>query len=119
MGFRMIAKPPLIQKDSEISYQIRLGLFRIRWRTKIIKWEPHTSFVDIQQQGPYSLWQHEHLVHPAEGNTSYMEDIVVYRVPMGILGKLVHKLIVKRILIRIFNYRRRVIGFRFGQWNMT
>jgi hypothetical protein len=43
-----------------------------------------------------------------------MEDRVLYAVPFGWLGRLVHRWIVAPMLGRIFAFRRQAIGLRFG-----
>jgi len=43
-----------------------------------------------------------------------MEDKVFYRVPGWVIGRVVHKYLIKNMLIRIFSYRRKVIQMRFG-----
>jgi ligand-binding SRPBCC domain-containing protein len=42
-----------------------------------------------------------------------IEDVVEYRMPVGLLGRIAHALFVRRQLRRIFDYRARVIGERF------
>ena len=45
-----------------------------------------------------------------------MEDIVDYKVPMGILGQLVHPILVKPKLEEIFEYRRKKLIELFGEF---
>ena len=45
-----------------------------------------------------------------------MEDIVDYKVPMGILGQLVHPIMVKPKLQEIFNFRRKKLIEMFGEF---
>jgi hypothetical protein len=45
-------------------------------------------------------------------------DRVVYRLPFSFLGRLTHAAIVRRQLIEIFRFRRRVIGEHLG-WART
>jgi hypothetical protein len=42
------------------------------------------------------------------------EDRVIYKVPVPLLGRAVNALVVRRQLLDIFRYRRRVIGERLG-----
>ena len=111
MRFRIINMPVQIDKDSRISYKISLGfgILSLRWTTRILDWNPDESFTDVQEKGPYNLWFHQHRVIGTDKGTSIMEDRVIYSVPLGILGKLTHMVFIKGILIRIFNYRRKVI----------
>jgi len=43
-----------------------------------------------------------------------MTDRVTYALPFGVVGRLVHRLVVRRRLEYIFAYRRRVIAKIFG-----
>jgi ligand-binding SRPBCC domain-containing protein len=96
-------------KGARVDYQIRwLGL-RLIWKTLITEYEPPRFFVDQQIAGPYALWRHEHTVDPASGGT-LIGDRVDYALPLGWLGRLAHRLLVRRQLEAIFHYRRRAIG---------
>ena len=45
-----------------------------------------------------------------------MEDIVDYKVPFGIVGQLVHPILVKPKLDEIFDYRRKKLIELFGEF---
>jgi hypothetical protein len=45
-----------------------------------------------------------------------MEDIVDYKVPFGIIGQLVHPILVKPKLDEIFDYRRKKLIELFGEF---
>ncbi|UZO80173.1 SRPBCC family protein [Aquimarina sp. ERC-38] len=86
---------------------------KVKWVTKIIHVEPLKYFVDEQLYGPYALWHHKHFIHPIPGGV-LMEDIIDYKVPFGILGQLVHPLLVKPKLDDIFDYRKKALIDLFG-----
>ena len=44
-----------------------------------------------------------------------MKDIVLYRLPLGPLGRLAHFLFVRRTLKRIFSYRRDALADLMGE----
>ena len=72
--------PVIINKDSLITYRIKLFYIPMRWKTKITDWEPPHRFTDVQLKGPYKTWIHEHRFI-AQGNKTKMTDIVHYEVP--------------------------------------
>ena len=76
----------------------------IRWRTEITCWEPPYRFRDEQLKGPYRYWRHEHTFENVEGGC-LARDQVDYSVPGG---KLVHWLLVRGDVQRIFEYRAKV-----------
>ena len=44
-----------------------------------------------------------------------MEDIIDYKVPFGILGRIIHPLLVKPKLEKIFSYRQQKLVEIFGK----
>jgi ligand-binding SRPBCC domain-containing protein len=76
----------------------------MKWCTRIERFEIDEVFVDTQIRGPYRLWHHTHTFED-QGDGTIMRDIVVYRLPFGILGTIVHALFVRRTLESIFQYR--------------
>jgi uncharacterized protein (TIGR01777 family) len=114
LGFRIEDAPAAIAEGTTISYRIRVGRVPVRWRTRIVRWEPPRRFVDVQEQGPYFSWWHEHSFR-ADGGRTLMEDRVCYAPPVpGALGRLANRLLVAPMLRRIFAYRGDVIRLRFG-----
>ena len=77
LGFRIEDAPAAIDEGTTISYRIRVGRVPVRWRTRIVRWEPPRRFVDVQEQGPYFSWWHEHSFR-ADGGRTLMEDRVCY-----------------------------------------
>ena len=65
-------------------------------------------------KGPYSFWYHKHtFVKTDEGTT--MNDEVIYALPYGFLGRLVHSIWVKKQLNYIFDFRAKIIEEEFGE----
>lgn len=102
------AMPRPIQEGSRIEYRIRWTVFRLRWVTRITRWSPTAGFQDLQEEGPYAAWIHTHRFTP-DGTGVIMQDHVEYALPLGVLGRLVHRLRVRRQLEQIFEYRRDAI----------
>jgi len=91
-----------------IHYRIGIPLFgRHPWLTEIKHINEGHSFVDEQRRGPYRFWYHYHAVEPLNDSQSRMIDSVTYQLPFGLLGHLVHKVQVKKMLADIFDYRSR------------
>jgi ligand-binding SRPBCC domain-containing protein len=97
-----------VRKGAEITYRIRWAGIPLSWKTVITEYEPPFFFVDEQARGPYRLWRHRHTFRPTEGGT-IVGDRVEYALPLGWLGRIVHRLIVRRQLQRIFAYRRQAL----------
>lgn len=87
---------------------------KTKWVSEITHVEKGEYFVDVQLFGPYALWHHKHFIKEIPGGVE-MEDVIDYKVPMGILGQLVHPFIVKPKLNEIFEYRRKKLIELFGE----
>ena len=84
-----------------------------QWVTEITHVKQGEYFVDEQRFGPYSLWHHKHFIRP-KGEGVIMEDIIDYKLPMGFLGRLMHRLVVKNQLQQIFAFRTAKLDEIFG-----
>jgi uncharacterized protein len=114
LGFTSRTSSPVrIEHGSLLDYTIRWLGVPIRWRTKIIEWSPPRQFIDLQVRGPYALWHHQHTFTPVPEGVE-CEDRIIYEVPVPLLGRAVNALLVRRQLLEIFRYRRKVIGERLG-----
>jgi ligand-binding SRPBCC domain-containing protein len=111
LGFRVVTPEPIeMAPGALIEYRLRLHGVPIRWRTTIAVWDPPHRFVDVQLSGPYKLWHHTHDFEPApDGQGTLMRDTVRYALPLGPLGEIAHRLLVKRDLERIFDFRQRAV----------
>lgn len=97
-----------------ITYTLKplLGI-KINWVTIITVCEENNYFIDEQRFGPYTLWHHKHFFEPTATGTK-MVDIVHYALPLGYLGRIMNKLVVKNKLKTIFDYRYKKIEELFN-----
>jgi ligand-binding SRPBCC domain-containing protein len=91
---------------TRIDYRLCWRGIPLRWQTLIEEWEPPHRFIDSQVRGPYQLWRHTHTFAEERGGTR-LRDEVGYRLPLGLLGALAHRLGVRRDLEAVFAYRAR------------
>jgi NADH dehydrogenase len=93
----------------EIEYDVRpLPFMSSLWRTRIVDYDPSRGFTDVQLRGPYRRWEHHHAFRAVDGGTQ-VDDRVEYELPLGPLGGIGHRLIVKSELERIFGHRARAV----------
>lgn len=92
-----------------IDYRLKVHGFSMTWRTRIEEWLPNQAFVDRQLKGPYAKWHHTHSFTGLRGGT-LMRDRVIYRLPLGALGKTFALWKVRRDVDAVFAYRRKRIG---------
>jgi len=78
----------------------------------ITAYNPPKKFVDEQLKGPYSYWHHKHFFEEINGKVKMIDEIH-YALPLQILRELVHPLIIKPQINRIFSFRFKVIEKKF------
>ena len=116
MGFvvKSEIKEKEIYEGMEIDYVVSpvLGI-PMKWKTRITQIDDQKSFTDFQLKGPYKYWNHYHEFLPNEEGV-LIKDTVDYELPLGFLGTLAHKIMVKNKLENIFNYRFKVLDEKFN-----
>jgi len=110
LRFRVITPEPIdMGAGTFIQYRLRLHGVPVGWKTLIQAWEPPHRFVDVQVSGPYALWHHTHELSPVGDTQTRMVDTVRYAVGFGPLGELANRLLVRRDVEAIFDFRAREI----------
>ncbi|KAA2217155.1 MULTISPECIES: SRPBCC family protein [Maribacter] len=87
--------------------------YSTKWVTEITHVQAGSYFVDEQRFGPYKLWHHKHFISEIPGGV-LMEDIIDYKLPFGILGRMSHPFLVKKQLKQIFMHREQKLTSLFG-----
>jgi ligand-binding SRPBCC domain-containing protein len=118
LNFQIRTPRPIdMRQGALIDYTIRWGVIPLAWRTEIREWHPPHRFIDVQLVGPYRLWHHLHEFETCivDGREmTRMRDVVQYALPATGLSWMVHRVLVKRDLERIFDYRYAKIEELFG-----
>lgn len=114
LGFHILQADKELQAGSVINYKLRIRGLPMRWSSEIALWEPPYRFVDNQLSGPYKLWHHEHTFTSEHGGTR-IGDHVDYALPFGLLGEIVHTLIVRRDVETIFKFRQQRLEELLGK----
>jgi ligand-binding SRPBCC domain-containing protein len=119
MGFNILSGADRKMYPGQIIQYIVTPLFGIKtkWVTEITHVQKNKYFVDEQRFGPYALWHHKHFIRPIEGGVE-MEDIIDYKIPFGLIGQLVHPIIIKPKLKEIFDYRHDKLIEIFGEFKI-
>ena len=117
MSFNIISKidrPLYIGQIIQYIVTPLLGI-KTKWVSEITHIQEKKYFVDEQMYGPYSLWHHKHFIKEINGGVE-LEDIIDYKVPLGIIGQLIHPILVKPKLEEIFSYRQKKLIELFGEY---
>lgn len=115
MGFRIVSGAEVgdIRDGQIIEYRLRpLWNIPARWVTRIEEVRAPVRFVDVQVAGPYRLWRHQHDFFERPDGV-LMIDHVDYAAPLGPLGRLLERLLIRRRLDRIFDFREEVLAELF------
>jgi ligand-binding SRPBCC domain-containing protein len=97
-----------------IRYRLKT-LFRwpTTWITEITHVNEPVFFVDEMRYGPFRFWHHEHrFVDVANGVE--MQDTVDYALKFGLLGQILHNMVIGAKLIEIFDFRQAALEKTFG-----
>ena len=116
MGFDITSEdlPDKMYPGMIITYNVKpLFGIKMRWVTEITQVEEKRYFVDEQRSGPYSMWHHQHILEEVEGGV-LMKDIVSYKPPMGFLGAIANRVMIRRQLEAIFDFRIKALEKKFG-----
>jgi ligand-binding SRPBCC domain-containing protein len=70
---------------------------RLRLMSKVTQFDAPRSFEDEQIAGPFESFWHRH-EFSAENGVTVMTDLVRYRVPFGLIGSLVERVLLDRYL---------------------
>jgi ligand-binding SRPBCC domain-containing protein len=118
MGFKIISRHQgdKMYAGQIIEYTVKpVPGIPVYWMTEITQVKDKEYFIDEQRFGPYALWHHQHHFKAIEGGVE-MTDIVHYKNPMWIFGKLANVLFIRNKLKSIFTYRFDKVEELFGQW---
>ncbi len=116
MGFELETDPGELREGLEIRHRIRpLFGIRVTWVSRIAEVDPPNGFVDIQERGPYRRWRHRHRFESIDdGTATLVRDEVEYEPPLGPLGTLANRIVIRPELARIFGYRAAAIRSIFA-----
>ncbi|ROL59018.1 hypothetical protein D9V87_07015 [Bacteroidetes/Chlorobi group bacterium MS-B_bin-24] len=119
LNFRILTKdlPSEIFHGLIIEYKVSPFLnIDFHWITEITALKKNEYFIDEQRFGPYKFWHHLHTFEVVDENRVKIVDLVHYLLPLGIAGRLMNSVMIRRRLNHIFDYRAKVIANLFNQF---
>ncbi len=96
---------PQIVDGSRVVLRMAKGPLRVRWVAEHQRVRPGVGFRDVQVEGPFALWEHDHLFEPHAEGGAMLHDRIRFRPPGGALGRLLMGGALRRDLGRTFAYR--------------
>jgi uncharacterized protein (TIGR01777 family) len=104
----LIEKGRGLDAGTRVVMRVRVGPIWRRWVAEHRACEPGESFRDVQVEGPFRRWEHDHLFHATGPGECELEDRVLYELPLGPLGRLFGGGLARRSLERMFRYRHAI-----------
>ncbi len=98
----------LIGLGEEVTWRGRHFGVWLRHTAKITAFEPPRHFRDTMTRGAFAVFEHDHFFAPA-GDGTAMRDVLEFRSPLGGLGWLVDRLVLRRYLERLLRARNEVV----------
>ncbi len=99
-----------IENGARLVMRIPIGPRMVRWVAEHRDYVEGEQFTDVQIEGPFRRWEHTHRFEPYGPRASFMDDRIVYEMPMGNAGALVGGRFVRNTLGQLFAYRHRVVA---------
>jgi ligand-binding SRPBCC domain-containing protein len=104
----VIQKADISQIGSQAIIEQKIfGIIPSRWIAEHTKYDPPRMFEDVQISGPFSSWQHRHIITPHE-NGAVLRDQIDFEPPLWILGRLAAPFAILPKLEKMFEYRHKV-----------
>jgi len=86
--------------------------------SRITAFDRPRHFRDEMQRGAFRSFVHDHFFAAENGGTK-MTDVLVFSAPVGVLGLLAEKLVLKRYMERLLTNRAKVIRAAVGKTGVS
>lgn len=94
----------LIELGEEVTWRGRHFGISLHFTSRITAYDRPRYFQDTMQRGAFRSFVHDHFFIE-EGELTRMTDVLVFSAPLGILGRITEKLVLRRYLIRLLQTR--------------
>ncbi len=98
----------LIGFGEEVTWRAKhFGLFHLH-TSRITGFDSPRFFRDEMTEGRFAVFVHDHFFEPTEGGT-LMRDVLEFQSPLGLLGRVADRLVLKRYLQRFIETRNQAL----------
>jgi len=98
----------LIELGEEVTWRARhFGIVQ-HFTSRITGFDRPRWFQDAMQRGAFRWFVHDHYFEP-DGDATRMIDVLAFSAPLGFLGRIAEKLVLRRYLTRLLTVRAGVI----------
>jgi ligand-binding SRPBCC domain-containing protein len=105
---RVIQAAQISQVGSRAIVETRIfGPVKGRWVAEHTAYDPPRMFADMQVQGPFRSWRHQHVVEQRPDG-ALLRDEIDYEPPFWWFGRIAAPIVVVPRLQKLFEYRHKV-----------
>jgi uncharacterized protein len=104
----VVEASPGIRDGDRGVLRVHFGPFPMLWKFEHRGYQEGRQFQDVQTAGPFRSWVHTHSFITEGPVSCRLEDRIEYELPFGALGSFLGGWLVRRKLMRTFQYRHRV-----------
>ncbi|HKO56037.1 MAG TPA: SRPBCC family protein [Thermoanaerobaculia bacterium] len=98
----------LIGHGEEVTWRARhFGIVQ-RFTSRITAFDPPRHFQDSMMRGAFRTFVHDHYFDAIDGRTR-MRDVLAFSAPLGLLGLIAERLVLRRYMTRLLTMRAAVI----------
>jgi ligand-binding SRPBCC domain-containing protein len=105
----LLAAPAVLFQGCRIEFQIKAYGQTQRFVHEVVELEPPRRFLEVQREGLFRQFRHEHVVEPSGDEASLLIDRVDFEPPGGLLGFLLTEGRIHEMLAGSFEHRHREI----------
>jgi hypothetical protein len=105
---QIISRSGGIKNGDQTFFKVKVGPFWMKWLAHHIEYEKNAMFTDIQRDGPFLFWEHNHRFHADGDHAHVLEDSLRFRLPLSPFSDIVALTSVKKRLNRMFEYRHAI-----------
>jgi ligand-binding SRPBCC domain-containing protein len=90
----------MMNLHDEVTWEATHFCARQRLTSRITAYDRPRMFTDEMQRGAFKYWRHTHLFEPLDEGTLMIDD-ADYASPLGLLGRIVDKLVLESYMTRL------------------
>lgn len=95
----------LIGLGEEVTWRARHFGIPFTMTSRVTELHRPRRFVDEQQRGPFRRFHHEHLFESVDGGGTEMIDRLSFDAPVGVIGRIVERLVLGAYLRKLIEQR--------------
>lgn len=99
----------LIGLDETVTWRARHLGVRQHLTSRISAYDRPRYFQDVMVRGAFAWMEHDHWFDAAPGGGTVLRDAMRFAAPLGVLGRLVETLVLRRYMTRFLERRNAVI----------